>query len=298
MGEYEDGYRKIVKELYNALENNDNDKIEKLKYKALSYGYSLIDVIVNYISLNKFGIKFNFGCKTIKKGTKFYRIREFKENIDFLNKKEWTPPPHRPQNRANKQGEEALYLGSSESICILEAQLHKDQKYVLAIYECIEDIKLGGFFAYNEENNLHNLAGITLNAFLIAPARCEKNTELFQYLDKEYMDVSLENLVDWKNSIELPYKFAVLNKKDKYYEVTNRLCDVLKEQYPDGIEYSSCYIPIETLGIECSDFNVVLYSEGIKKVNFITAEIKKYENFVDKIELAKISKDVANIETN
>lgn len=49
---------------------------------------------------------------------------------------------------------------------------------------------------------------------------------------------------------------------------------IFSKDTPDGIRYSSCYLPLETVGIECSDFNVVLYSEGISKIKFIDYKIK------------------------
>lgn len=75
-------------------------------------------------------------------------------------------------------------------------------------------------------------------------------------------------------SFELPIKLGVLNQRDEYYKLTNKICNILSKSTPDGIRYSSCYIPLETSGIECSDYNIVLYHEGISKIKFINYEIK------------------------
>lgn len=86
----------------------------------------------------------------------------------------------------------------------------------------------------------------------------------------------------------LPLQFAVLNKRNQYYETTNCITDILRKQTPCGIRYSSCYLPMETLGIVCSDFNVVLYKEGISKVKFIRADIKTNEQKLSDVDSIKI----------
>lgn len=87
---------------------------------------------------------------------------------------------------------------------------------------------------------------------------------------------------------DLPLQFAVLNKRNQYYETTNCITDILRKQTPCGIRYSSCYLPMETLGIVCSDFNVVLYKEGISKVKFIRADIKTNEQKLSDVDSIKI----------
>lgn len=134
----------------------------------------------------------------------------------------------------------------------------------------------------------HFIAGVTLNACLIAPSRNEINKELFEYLDSFYGDLQPDDIRDWKNNFDLPLQFAVLNKRNQYYETTNCITDILRKQTPCGIRYSSCYLPMETLGIVCSDFNVVLYKEGISKVKFIRADIKTNEQKLSDVDSIKI----------
>ena len=153
---------------------------------------------------------------------------------------------------------------------------------MLGTYECQEDIKVGGFFTFSSQNTLYTLAAIVLNAFLIAPSRGGKNKDLFNFLDSYFGHISLNDLSDMKNitdaneEMRLPYKFAVLNQEENLYKLTNQLCEIISKSYINGIRYSSCYIPLESPGIICSDYNVVLYSPGIKKVSFVNYEIKSF----------------------
>ena len=257
-----------LKEAYirylNSLNSGCDDEIEKEKYNLLFEASDLFEVIVNYVVLYKFGLKYDFGKSIIPRGTKLYRIRCYEDNTDFSNPNQWKAPPHKPQNRANIKGQEALYLGSTETICLLEAHIKKDDIYALGIYEATENIEVGGFLAYHSNNKFYNLSGMILNAFLIAPSRSLRN-----------------------GALELPMKFGVLNQLDKYYDLTNQLCNILSEDTPNGIRYSSCYLPMQTMGIECSDFNIVLYSEGISKVKLVDHKIKTNINDFDYTDLLK-----------
>ncbi len=80
--------------------------------------------------------------------------------------------------------------------------------------------------------------------------------------------------MDAKEEMKLPYMFAVLNQRDKIYELTNEISDAISIQYPNGIRYSSCYVPMETPGIACSEYNLALYSPAISKVKFKEYAIK------------------------
>lgn len=273
-----------LKEAYikylNSLNSRCNDEIEKAQYSLLLEATNLLEVIINYVTLYEFGLKYDFGKSIIRKGTKLYRIRCYEDDTNFSNPNQWIAPPHKPQNRANIKGQEALYLGSTKTICLLEAHIKKDDKYALGIYEATEDIEVGGFLTSDSNNMLRNLAGMILNAFLIAPSRSSRNEDLFSYLDSHYGLLTLDDLanineVNESSAFELPMKFGVLNQlEEKYYDLTNQLCNILSEDTPEGIRYSSCYLPMETVGIECSDFNIVLYSEGISKVKLIDHKIK------------------------
>lgn len=276
-----------LSKLINALNSQDIEEIGKAKYEVLLDCSNLFDIVTNYIVLDRFGVNFDFGTSTIKKGTKLYRIRRFEESVDFNDASQWTAPPHRPQNRANRQGQEALYLGSTEYVCLLETHIQQDEKYALATYECVDDIVLSGFLTHKNDLR-HHIAGVTLNAYLIAPSRNETNKKLFEFLDSYYGDLQPDDITDWKTDFDLPLRFAVVNKRDKYYYLTNDITDILRKQSPYGIRYSSCYLPMETLGIVCSDYNIVLYDKGIENIKFIGAEIKTNDKQLSDVGILKI----------
>lgn len=272
-------FKKAANNYFNTVNGGNSIEIEKAKYNLLWETPNFFELVVNYIALGQNGLTFDFGKDVIPKGKRLYRIREYIHDTDFSEVGEWAAPPHRPQNRANFQGQEALYLGSTENICLLETHIKKNKKYVLGIYEAIEDIEVGGFQNFNPNSVLHNYAGMVLNAFLIAPVRSEVNKELFVYLDSHYGKLALDDFTNMNElkvngAFELPMKFGVLNQRDKYYNLTNQVCDMLSKSTPDGIRYSSCYFPVETMGIRCSDYNIVLYHEGITKIEFIDYEVR------------------------
>lgn len=104
-----------------------------------------------------------------------------------------------------------------------------NQKYVVGTYECIEDIEVGGFITPLSDNEMYRLIGMVLNAFLIAPARNNKNIDLFYYLDNKYGQLDLDDFsIHDISTMDLQFKYGVLNKNDKYYEMTNMICNTIK----------------------------------------------------------------------
>jgi len=286
----EDEGKVLLESLLTAIKDGDSEKINKLKYENLFFGSNLLDVVINYIFLSHIGIEFNFGHQIIKKGTKLYRIRSFDEKTDFSKSKEWSFPPFKPENRANKEGEAALYLGTTENVCLLEAHIKEGQKYVLGEYIVEEDLVLGGFLDCEDyKKPSWYLAGVILNAYLIAPSRSDKNKELFEMLDEVYKDLTVNELqITEAKKMSLPLKFGVINKRNEFYKTTNRIIEVIKSSYPDGISYSSCYIPVATIGIICNNHNIVLYKSGMNKIRFERAEIKTSKSKMTDIEVLKI----------
>lgn len=275
-----------------AIQTGNLEQMETAKYELLWDTSNLLGIVTNFIALAQCGIFFDFGCSIISRGTKLYRIRTFDEKTDFSDALQWMPAPWKPQNRANRAGQAALYLASSERICLLETHIPYQQRYAVGTYECIEDIEVGGFLKESQSNQLHDMAGVVLNAFLIAPSRGEKNDELFAYLDSVFGKLSLDDLssitaIDERGGLDLPFKFGVLNQGKDYYKVSNQLCDILALKTPCGIRYSSCYVPLETVGICCSDYNIVLYNEGIGKVKFIDYDVKTNESKVRSVDVVK-----------
>ncbi len=274
MSNKEEYYDLIQKYIIATKSNKIEDVIQAI-CDLILYDANYVSVISNYVALSKEGIELKYGSNKINKGTQLYRIRYFDNDIDFSDISQWNPNPKRTENRANIQGEEALYLSNDEFLCRLETHLKPNQKYVVGTYECIEDIEVGGFITPLSDNEMYRLIGMVLNAFLIAPARNNKNIDLFYYLDNKYGQLDLDDFsIHDISTMDLQFKYGVLNKNDKYYEMTNMICNTIKKNYPDGIRYSSCYMPIDTVGVKSSIYNVVLYSTGIKKIQFRKHEVK------------------------
>lgn len=282
--------KELLTALVLAVEGNNTELINKYKYENLLYGFSLISIVSNFIALTDYGINFDFGFEVIKKGTKLYRIRKIEPNVDLNDSSQWSFNPKRTKNRANVEGEIALYLGTTETVCLLETHIKEGESYALGEYEVKEDIMLGGFIRSEDKDKMSWVkAAIVLNAFLIAPARCDKNKELFELLDNAFEGLTLDQIkVKDIDNPNLPLKFAVVNKRNKFYDLTNRLLIPIKEKYKEGISYSSCYIPLGTVGIRCTDRNIVLYKEGIKKIQFVRSKLKINDKKFTDVKMMKI----------
>lgn len=249
-------------------------------YKDLLDAPDILSMLCKYIANSECGLQYDFGNTILKKGTKLYRIRKYSEKIDFTNPAEWNPAPTKHQNRCNRKGETALYLGSDENICLLETHITKGEKYALGEYEILNDIKIGGYtYVKQNESEWKKLIGILFNDFLIAPIRNENNKALFDIIDAHFSDtdfsnIKLSTLTIPKEEFKLSWRIGHINKKNKYYEITNKMCSILKEQNPNGIRYSSCYFPMETIEIECSAYNICLYESALKDIKYISHSIK------------------------
>lgn len=278
----------LIQKYIIAIKSNKIEDVIQAKCDLIMYDANFISVISNYIALYENGIDLKYGSYIIDKGTQLYRIRYFDNNTDFSDVTQWNPNPKRTENRANIQGEEALYLSNDEFLCRLETHLKPNQKYVVGTYECTEDIELGSFIAPLSDNEMYRLIGMVLNAFLISPSRSDKNQDLFYYLDNKYGQLDLDDFSIYDiSTMDLQFKYGVLNRNDMYYKMTNMICNTIKKNYPDGIRYSSCYMPFDTIGVECSIYNVVLYSTGIKKIKFKKQEIKINDFNYNEIDVVK-----------
>ena len=263
-------------ELELARQSNNAEDIERAALNFMYETSNFLELYAAYVALNDYGIPVNFGHSVIKKGTKLYRVRKYDDKTDFSNPSQWGPPPNGRENRANKQGEKALYCNFSPMACVIETHIKHNEKYVLGTYICTEDIPVGSFIDVSSRNIKKFFAAIALNAMLIAPSRSDDNSLVLERLDKEF-GVIMPNDIDFKRIQEdefvLPFLFAVMNQKDQYYKITNNICNVLKKQYPMGIRYSSCYFPVETAGIESNCCNVVFYKSGIEKLKFLEYQV-------------------------
>ncbi len=263
-------------ELELAMRLGDKQAIEQAAINYMYESSNFFEIYARYVALHKVGIHINFGTSIIKKGTILYRVRKYDECTDFSNSQQWGPPPRSRENRANREGEKALYCNLSPEACVIETHIKQNEKYVLGRYICTEDIPVGSFINVASNHQKKFFAAITLNAILIAPSRRDDNSLVFERLDKEFGNIMPDDF-DFKrikNDINvLPFLFGVMNQKDEYYKLTNNICDVLKWQNPMGIRYSSCYFPIEAPQIESNCCNIVFYETGIKNLKFLDYQI-------------------------
>ena len=95
-------------------------------------------------------------------------------------------------------------------------------------------------------------------------------------------------LYEEAKELDLPLKFGYLNKREEFYKTTNKLLKSIKRKYPEGLSYSSCYIPLATVGITCSDTNVVLYKKGMNKIRFVRSTIKTNNAKFNGIDILKL----------
>ena len=283
-------FKKRYLELIEAERAGDKIEIDKKKLNLLFTSRSYYEIIFNYLFLEKIGYHFDFGSEVLKKGTILYRIRKLDPHFDVFDIKEWGPNPFKKENRANKNQETAMYFNIMSDVCEMETHLKTNDKYAIARYEVVEDIKVGGFFD-NKKDIRMLMAGILFNSFLISPSRGDNNCELFEILDKRYGQINLDDITKEdiiKHNFELPLKLSVLVTRDNtYYYLTNEICDCIKKYYPEGIRYSSCYVPLETIGISSNCYNIVLYEEGIKKIRFMDAKECVFDKTVTSTEVIK-----------
>ena len=130
-------------------------------------------------------------------------------------------------------------------------------------------------------------------------------SQVIKYLDQKFGninadDISKEDILSEKN-FYLPFKIAsIVKKNNTYYGLTNDICDILKRYYPDGVRYSSCYAPTETIGIVSNCYNVVLYKSGIKKIRFVEAFecINNFKNENAEFNSVNIAKLILEMKTN
>ncbi len=223
--------KQLTEELAEAIRNGDIEATNRLKYSYLFYGSNLFSLIINYMTLSSFGITFDFGKKLITKGTKLFRVRRYEEGIDYDDPHQWKHPPSMPENRANNKGEAALYLGTTENVCVLETNIKLGEKYVVGEYIVEDDVVVGGFLECEDyKKPSWYIAGVVLNAFLISPSRNDKNNDLFCFLDDVYDGLTIDDIqIKDAYLIDLPLKFGVSNKKKEVYQVTNRLLKPMKK---------------------------------------------------------------------
>jgi len=280
----------LMEEVCRLLNSGSHEITDEVWYNLLGRYKNYFNLVITWLFLHSIGFHINVPTNIIAKGTKLYRVRPFEEDIDFRQDKEWRANPKRTQNRANKQNQPALYLSSTPFLCELETFLKIGDKYVLGEYVVSEDIQTVSFCDVKHKHDAYHVLAIILNAFFIAPSRNEKNVDLFEFLDKLFSDINLDDMPPecysddelYKDMIkvDLPLRFGAMNRRNQLYEITNRMSDALiysSDHKANAIRYSSCFVPIETACIISNAYNLALFEDGFNKVKCVNHEIKIYD---------------------
>ena len=251
---------------------NDLDDLYDLQIKFLSnIDYS--DILGRMALMIYIGLPLKTLPVILKKGTKLYRIRRGINSNNINDEDEWKPNPKKTKNRFNDEGEEALYLASSDVLCLLELHIKKDEDYAIAQYEVLEDINLGTFDKTKTRADINVLS--FLNVVMMIINSSEENITTLKLLDKTLGKMTFEEI--FNNPILnyfAPFKLGLILKGNDPHFYTRMLSKNFKTCDLDGIRYSSSFLPLGSPLFFVSEYNYVLYSKGIKKIKFLSSERK------------------------
>lgn len=212
----------------------------------------------------------------IPKDTILYRARK-DEGTPLIKESDWDLPPEEKveRGRFNHPKKPVLYVSTMDSVLPREIGLKINDKYYLAQYKSIEDIRVGSLLKQDST--------VTMLLDKLAMA-VESDNKLMQNEKNElqksrYEGNSLLNFIKDQNSVFYIYKYL----HEDLYEYTNKIADLLIRENSNGFRYCSCYAPIELSGGHSvltlsgeQDGNYVLTSQGKEKLKYIKAEGRCY----------------------
>ena len=215
----------------------------------------------------------------IQKGTEFYRIRRVEgfDNPDFNDTKEWGPVPKEKakQGRFNRKGESVLYVASDSSYLGREVRLQEGEEYYLAKYECKKAFYVGTFLSTD------NLVNTLIHKIAMSVSSRDELTADENGLIEEYLKlVQRKSLADL--AIDVLSSLFMHRYITSFYDVTNRLGQLVFANNECGIRYSSVYVPFELSGGP-----QMITLDGLNYGNYVLSE-KGCQN----IELKSVSKKV------
>ena len=224
---------------------------------------------------------------TIKKGTELYRIRR-DDGSDLLNPNAWglAPKDKVKQGRFNKKNEPLLYVATSNHILGRELRLEDDEVYYEAKYICKEDFNIGTLFSANGiiSRLLHNISMSIENDSCLFD---DELKELKSLLEIENIENRVHSVI---NNISSP--FCIHKYFKNLYDYTNKIG--LAAMNENGLRYASVYEPFEISGVNPiitldgpNNGNIVLTENGIKNIELVSVEKKKY---VKEVELSMFFK--------
>ena len=246
-----------------------------------------IQKLMNCSSINEFvSMFFGLGLKeqlsvmgdriTIPRDTILYRARK-DEGTPLNLKSDWLMAPKDlvKKGRFNYDKKPVLYLSTMDFVLPREIGLKPNEGYYLAKYRCTNDISVGSFLKTSSPvtNLLHIIAMSIESDDKLTPSEIEE----LSLLNKQSNQV--ESLSGSQLSQLYIHKF--LNKS--LYDITNKLCDLVLNNNPNGIRYCSCYVPIELSGSNQIvtldgelEGNYALTEKGIENIEYLESEYKIY----------------------
>lgn len=237
---------------------------------------SINEFVSMYLGMPKLERKSVLGNRVIiKKGDKLYRARK-DDGSDFSSDNAWklAPPKYTRKGRFNREKKPVLYVGTMEQILPREIGLKPGDKYYIAEYEVLDDIKVGSL--------LKQYSGITMLLHKIAMAvEDETKLTLSEKEALEKLNIKKDEMIELAaNSLSSFYIHRCIS--GDLYEFTNRIFDTILEDNPEGIRYASCYAPIELSG-----GREVLTLNGENAGNYALTS-----KAVDKLKVVNVTKNV------
>ena len=205
----------------------------------------------------------------IKKGTEFFRVRRVEgfNNLNIFDEREWGPVPvkYAKQGRFNADGQSVLYLASSPEYLGREVWLKEGEEYYLAHYICVKSFCVGTFFS------IDNCVNTLMHKIAMSVATDEDLTLHEKMLVDDYYNKGHFGTL-YDIAINPLSSFFLHRMIDNFYDVTNRLGQIVMGKEECGIRYSSVYVPIELSG-----GNQIITLDGVEYGNYVLTE-KGYEN--------------------
>lgn len=217
----------------------------------------------------------------IKKGTELYRIRR-DDGSDLLSPNAWglAPKDKVKLGRFNRANEPLLYVSTDNIILGRELRLEDDEVYYEAKYICKEDFSVGTLLSTNGIISilLHKISMSIENDSCLYDNELE---DLKSLLEIEKIENRVYNI---NNNFSSP--FCIHKYLNNLYDYTNKIG--LAAMNENGLRYASVYTPFEMVGMNPimtfngpNNGNIVLTGKGMKNIELVNVEKKKYVREVD-----------------
>ncbi len=129
------------------------------------------------------------------------------------------PPEFCNIQRLNRKGEQVFYIAEERDIAVAEQKANVNDYLSIAVFDIIATVHVLDFSAYTQE---------------------ELNTAITDKMEQAFQN---ENGFSARQLyVEVQKFFTMLDSSEDFYNVSNRICDILKsDSRIDGIRYWSYY---------------------------------------------------------